>query len=165
MEKLLTLGIDPMAIVVYMANTGLVLFVLTKLLYKPVLAILDKRRELIKNSMEEAAGLQKAFEDKLADVETQKNATEAELKEEIANLHKYTEQKRAELQTEMDQARTEMMRKAQEEVDAKKAGLIKEVEDQVKVLMGRIILDIVENKVPEKVIEESISSSWKQYYK
>lgn len=165
MEKLLTLGIDPMAIVVYIANTGLVLFVLTKLLYKPVLRILDERRALIASSMEEAGNLQKAFEDKIADVEAQKKATEEELKAEITKLHKFTEQKRTELLAEMDVTRNEMMRKTEEEVKARKDSLIKEVEDQVKVLMGKIILDIVENKVPENVIEESIGSAWKHYAK
>lgn len=165
MEKLLTLGIDPMAIVVYIANTGLVLFVLTKLLYKPVLRILDERRALVASSMDEASNLQKAFEDKLDAVEAQKKATETELKDEITKLHKYVEQKRAEMLAEMEVTRSEMIRKAEEEVKAKKATLIKEVEDQVKVLMGKIILDIVENKVPENVIEESIGSAWKNYAK
>ncbi len=163
MEKLLTLGIDPLAMLVYLANTGLLIGVLTYLLYKPILKILDKRRDIIRDSIDEAKHLQEIFEQKLAESEAERQKTEAELKEELAKLHKYTEEKRAELVAEMEASRTAIMEKAQKEIEAKKASLLKDVEQEIKVLMTRIILDIVENKVPENVIQESISSSWKQY--
>lgn len=163
MEKLLTLGIDPLAIVVYLANTGLVLFVLLKLIYKPVFKIIDERRTIIINSMEEAKQLQVQFEKKLQEAEQKTKKVEVELKEELTNLHKYTEEKRSELIAEMDQARNDMLQKAQEEIERRKADLIKEAENDIKKIMARVILDIVENKVPENVIEESIHSSWKQF--
>lgn len=163
MEKLLTLGIDPMAIVVYIANTGLVLFVLTKLLYKPILKILDKRRDIIQNSLEEAKNLQKSFEEKIASIEKEKASTEAKLKSEVDKMHKYAEEKKTQLLAEMEASRSEMLKKTNDEIDARKKGLMKEVEGEVKNLMAKVILDIVENKVPENVIEESIESSWKQY--
>lgn len=165
MEKLLTLGIDPFAMLVYMANTGLVLIILTKLLYKPVLRILDQRRDMVNKSMTEAENLREAFEKQVAEVEKQKKQTEMELKEEISKLHKFTEEKRIQLVAEMEAAKSAMIHKAQEEIETRKAGMMKEIEHDVKMLMGKVILDIVENKVPEKVIEESISSSWKNFSK
>lgn len=163
MDKLLTLGIDPMAMVVYLANTGLVIIVLTKLLYKPVLKILDKRRDIIKNSIEEAQNMQKAFEEKVERLEKEKKETEERLKGEVEKMHKFAEEKKKELMAEMEASRASMLKKTQEEIEAKKEGLMKEVEQDVKMLMAKIILDIVENKVPEDVIQESIGSSWKQY--
>ncbi len=161
MEKLLTLGIDPLAVIVYLANTGLVLIVLTKLLYKPVLKILDTRRDIINRSMEEAENLQKAFEDKMENLEKEKRETEDRLKDQIEKMHKFTEEKKKELMTEMEQTRNLMLAKTQEEIEAKKEGLMKEVEGDVKTLMAKIILNIVENKVPEDVIQESVGSAWK----
>ena len=58
-----------------------------------------------------------------------------------------------------------MIQKAQTEIDTKKANIIKEAEEQVKGLMVKIILDIVENKVPANVIEESMNSAWKKFSK
>ncbi len=163
MDKLLSLGIDPWSILLYLLNTGLLLIVLTYLLYKPILKFLDQRKKQIIDSIEESQRLQETFEKKLEESESKRKATELELKEDINNLHKFTEEKRKELVAEMEEARSEMMKKTQIEIDQRKEALIKEAEQEVKALMTRIILDIVENKVPEKVIEESIESSWKQY--
>ncbi|PIR55403.1 hypothetical protein COU74_01195 [Candidatus Peregrinibacteria bacterium CG10_big_fil_rev_8_21_14_0_10_36_19] len=165
MDKLLSLGIDPWSMVIYLANTGLLLAVLTYLLYKPILKFLDERKEQIISSIEESQRLQETFEKKLTESEANRQEAEAELKEELSNLHKFTEQKRKELTAEMEEARNKMMEKAQQEIDAKKANLLKEAETEVKTLMTRIILEIVENKVPENVIQESIHSAWKQYSK
>jgi len=165
MDKLLSLGIDPWSMVLYLANTGLLLAVLTYLLYKPILKFLDQRKEQIISSIEESQRLQETFEKKLEDSEQNRKKAETELKEELSNLHKFTEQKRKELNIEMEEARSKMMAKAQQEIDAKKDSLLKEAEQEVKTLMTRIILEIVENKVPENVIQESIHSAWKQYSK
>lgn len=165
MDKLLSLGIDPWSILLYWINTGLLLAVLTYLLYKPILGFIDKRRQQIIDSIDESKKMKETFEEKLAESEKKREEKEAELKEELANLHKFTEQKRAELTTEMEQARSEMMQKTQKEIDEKKANLIKDAEKDIKALMTRIILEIVESKVPEEVISESISSAWKSYNK
>lgn len=163
MEKLLTLGIDPLAIVVYLTNAGLLLIVLTKFLYKPVLKIIDDRRDLISNSIDEAQKLKESYAKELKASEEQREAVEAALQEELANLKKFSEEKRAELIADMDKARSDLMQKAQDEIDQKKASLIKDAEKEIKVIMTKVILDIVQNKVPETVIQESVQEAWKQY--
>ncbi len=163
MDKLLTLGIDPWAIVVYLGNTGLVIVVLTLLVYKPLIKILDKRREIISSSMDEAGNLQAAFEKKLAETEAQTKEAEEKFRTELAKLKAYTEEKRAELIAEMEQTRNAMLSKAEEEILRRKEALLKDAEKDIKLLMAKIILDIVENKVPDNVIEESIASGWKKY--
>ena len=61
--------------------------------------------------------------------------------------------------------RTEMIQKTQKEIDQKKEELIKDAEAEVKRIMTQIILNIVENQVPEEVIQKSIKSSWTKYNK
>lgn len=163
MDKLASLGINFWSILFYLVNTGLLLAALTYFLYKPLLRFADKRREQIIKSIEEAKNLQDEFEKKLHESERRRHAVEGELKEELAKLHKFTEEKRKELVAEMDKSRVEMMQKAQKEIDERKERLIKDAEEEIKAIMTRIILNIVENKVPENVIQESISSAWKQY--
>lgn len=162
MDKLLSLGIDPWQMVLYLFNTGLVIAFLTYYLYKPILRFIDKRRDEIISNIDESKHLQETFEKKLEESEKKRKETEATLREELANMHKFTEEKRKELIAEMEQARIEIMQKAQTEIDQKKDQLIKEAEKEVKQLMARIILDIVENKVPEKIISESINSGWQK---
>ena len=165
MDKLLSLGIDPWSMLVYLVNTGVLLVILTYFLYKPILKFIDQRRQQIIDNIEEAKNLQKGFEEKLAQGEAKRKETEETLKEEIDKLKKYTEEKKKKLLTEMEQARSDIMQKAREEIDAKKASLIKDAQNEVVKLMTKIILEIVENKVPENVIQESIESSWKEHSK
>jgi len=163
MDKLLNLGIDLWSILIYMANTGLILFILTYFLYKPLLAFVDQRRKQIADSLEQARVLSEEFENKMLETKAEKEKVEAELKEELSKLRKYVEEKRAELTAEMTQARMDMLSQAQAEIDEKKARLIKDAEKEIMDLMKKIILDIVRNKVPEKVIQESIGDAWASY--
>ena len=165
MDKLASLGIDPWSMLLYLINTGTVLVILTYFLYKPILKYVDQRRKTIKDSIEEAQKLQETFEKRLEESEKKRQAAEDEFKSEIEQLHKYTDQKKAELISEMEVARGKMMQKAQSEIDEKKAQIIKDAEKEVMSMMTKIILNIVENKVPANVIEESVKSGWKAYNK
>ncbi len=165
MDKLLQLGIDPWSMLLYLANTGVLIAVLTYFFYKPMVKFMDDRRQQIKDSIDEAERLQDEFKAELEKVEAEKAEAEAELKKELDRLRRFTEEKRAELTSEMEAARAKMMEKAQAEIDQKKDSLIKEVEADVMKLMTRIILDIVENKVPEDVVEGSIQTAWKNAQK
>ncbi|HCW32672.1 MAG: ATP synthase F0 subunit B, F-type H+-transporting ATPase subunit b [Candidatus Peregrinibacteria bacterium GW2011_GWE2_39_6] len=157
------LGIDLWSIVLYMANTGVVLVILFYFLYKPILKTLDQRRKNIADSIEEANLLRNEFEKKLKKTEQEKEKTEQELRQEMVKMKKMIEEKRTELIEEMEIVRTDMLHKSQEEIDKRKKSLIKEVEQEITQTMTRIILDIVQNKVPETVVKESITDSWKEY--
>lgn len=163
MDKLNSLGIDLGSIVFYIINTGILLAVLTYLLYKPVLRAIDKRQTQITDSIEEAEKLKKEFQQQLEESEKKRKEIESDLRQDLANLQKLTEEKKAEMIKEMEAKRVEMLEKAQQEIDQKKENLLKEAEKEVKELMTKIILHIVENKVPQDVIDSSIKSAWKTY--
>lgn len=165
MDKLAGLGIDPTKIVFYLVNIGILLGLLTHFLYKPLLSYIDQRRKQIADSIEESNRLRSEFEKTLTQAKEDRETSEETLREELSKLKRYTEEERAKLVAAMEEARSDMMRKAQEEIDQKKDHLLKDAENDVKALMSKIILDIVQNKVPEQVIQESIQDSWKQYSK
>lgn len=165
MDALLKLGIVPWNIVVYMANAGFMIAVLTFLLYKPLFRFIDERRKKISDSVHAAERYKEELDAKIKESKEEREKAETELRDEMAKLHKFVETKRAELTEEMQTARTEMLQKAQDEIDRKKASLIKDAEKEITALMTKIILDIVRNKVPESVVQESIHDSWKQIKK
>lgn len=165
MDQLASLGIDLGSILFYMVNTGVLLAVLTYLLYKPLFRVIDERRKHIADSIQESNRLQAEFGKTLEQAKLDREASEEQLREDLARLKKFIEEERAKLTEEMDSARTAMLQKAQEEIDQKKAKLLKDAERDVMALMSKIILDIVQNKVPEKVIQESIEDAWKHYTK
>ena len=165
MDQLAQLGIDPVRVLIYLLNTGILLVLLTYFFYRPMIAYIDKRRKQIKDSIDEAAHLKAAFEKKLEESEAKKAQAEAELKSELDQLRRFVDQKRTEMVSEMEAARAQMLQKAQAEIDAKKVAMVSEVEDDLRALMTRIVLHIVENKVPEEVVQSSIESAWTQFSK
>ena len=165
MDQFSSLGINGWSMLLYLGNTGLLLAVLTYFLYKPILRFIDQRRKQISDNIKQAENLQKAFEEKLAQSEQEREAASANFKSELTELKAFTEKKRNEMVKEIEEKRAEMMRKTSEEIDQRKANLLKDAEKQVKELMTKIILEIVEKQVPEKVINDSIGSAWKKYNK
>lgn len=165
MDRLAELGIDLWSILVYMTTTGLMVIVLTWLIYKPLLKFIDQRRKLIGDSIDEANLIREEFSKKLTESEKEKKGMEAELRQEMDNLRSFVEKKRLEMATEMEISRSEMMTKAQKEIEAQKNKIIESAEKEVMEVMTRIVLEIVQQKVPEKVIAESIEEAWKQYSK
>ncbi|OGJ42923.1 hypothetical protein A2974_01055 [Candidatus Peregrinibacteria bacterium RIFCSPLOWO2_01_FULL_48_20] len=160
MEGLSKLGIDLWSILIYILNTGLLLLVLTYVLYKPILKFLDERRAQIKSSVEEAQNLKVELDKKSAEVEAATEKAETELKKEMENLRKFTEEQRAKLTAEMEKARGDMLAKAEEDINRRKGEILKDTEVETLELIKKIVLYVVQNKVPAEVIEDSIKSAW-----
>lgn len=163
MEGLAKLGIDPFSILLYLLNTGLLLVVLIYVLYKPILRYLDERRDQIRSSVEEAQLLKVELDKKSIEAEEASKKAEETLKREMENLRKFTEDKRAELTAEMEAARNEMLEKADADITRRKDELMKDAERATMDLIKKVVLHIVQNKVPEEVVDASIKDSWKQF--
>src|SRR3989344_2735109 len=63
MEMIQTLGINLGMLIAQAINFGILLVVLTYLLYKPVLRVIDERRERVRHSVEHAAALEKQVQE------------------------------------------------------------------------------------------------------
>lgn len=163
MEGLAKLGIDPFSILLYLLNTGLLLVVLIYVLYKPILRYLDERKDQIRRSVEEAQLLKVELDKKSVEAAEASSKAEEMLKREMENLRKFTEEKRAELTAEMESARADMLAKADADITRRKEELLKDAEKATMDLIKKVVLHIVQNKVPEEVVEASIKDSWKQF--
>lgn len=163
MEGLSTLGIDPLSILVYILNIGLPLLVLTYVVSKPLLKFLDERRDKIRRSVEEAQLLKEELDKKAEEALEASRKAEETLKQEMENLRKFTEEKRAELTAEMEAARAEMLAKADVDITRRKNEIMQDAEKATLVLIQKIVLHIVQNKVPAEVVEASVKEAWKDY--
>ncbi len=163
MDQLSRLGIELGSVFFYLVSTGVLLAILTHYFYAPLMKIVDERREKIAGSIEESNRLRLEFEKTLQQAKEDRDASEERLRAELAGLKKFTEEERAKLIAEMEEARARMLQEAQEEINQKKKDLLKDAEKEVMSLMSKIILEIVQNKVPETLINQSIQDAWKQY--
>ena len=163
MDGLDQLGISLDSNLIYFVNYGVLLAVLSYLLYKPINNFTTKRRETIKGQLEQASDIKKEFEQELENLKTEKLAAEKQLQSELKSMKEYVSDKKKELLEEIDAKRSQMLVKAQQEIDEAKANMIKEVEKDLLKKMSKIILEILNNKVPAEVITESVSEAWSEY--
>lgn len=69
MELIEKLGIDYKLLIAQVVNFFLLLFILTKLIYKPILGLLDKRKKMIEKNVEDT----QKIEERLAKLEVEKD--------------------------------------------------------------------------------------------
>ena len=165
MEGLANLGISLESIVIYVLNYGLLLAVLSYLLYDPIVKFTDKRRETIKGQLEEAEMIKKEFASQLGTLKEEKLETEKKLQSELEAMRSFVEEKRKELISEMETERKSMLEKAAQEIEEAKDEMVSEVEVELQKKMSQIILEVISNKVPKEVIAESVTQSWSEYKK
>jgi F-type H+-transporting ATPase subunit b len=165
MEGLQNLGIDLWSILLYLVNFGILLAVLTKFLYKPVQNVLNNRQRTISNKLSEADRIKSDFEMKLKEMEEAKEKAQAELKAELDRMTAFVSEKKKELSAEMETEREKMIAKATEEITARKETLVSDAEKEILSLIQKIVLEIIQNKVPQDVVESSVDEAWQAYKK
>lgn len=104
MELFEKLGIDWRLIVIQIINFGIVLFILKKFLYKPVVALLEKRREQVVENVE----LNEKMKKEIHEFEEHKSREMDQVKQEAKQMIALASARAGELQV-----------KAQEEASAK----------------------------------------------
>jgi len=163
METLLKLGIDWQSMILYLINFGILFFLVSKYVVPKVLKYLDERNETIKNSIEEANRLKTEFQEKLSEIEKDQEEAKFKLLAEMEQVKKQLEIQRKELVEKMEAERKEMMDKAQKEITERKDMLLTEVEGRMLEIIKKMVMFVVQNKLPEDVIVKSVKDAWTEY--
>lgn len=162
MEALQTLGIDVQGLILYLVNFGLLALVATWLIYKPVLRLLDKRRDTIKGNLEEADKLRNALEEARVKHETDTQHAARKMEQEIAEAKAHAQTKSKELIADAQTQKDDLLKEAKAIIDEMKKRIHGEVEDEVKEKMTKVLLHVLSSKVPEKAVKESVEVAWKE---
>lgn len=119
MELLSALGIDWHVLTAQLINYGILFVALSVLLYKPVLKLLDERRERIAKSMEDA----KKIDQKLREIEKERESMMKQLDQKSSVLL-------AEAKKQADSSRVEMVAAAKSEAESMLERGRKQLEDE-----------------------------------
>ncbi len=160
MDVLSKLGIDLMGVAMYLVNFGIIILILAKFVYKPVLNALDKRREMIKSNLEEAEHLKQKFEHEMKARDAESKKMMAEMQAQMNAARVEAERRASELVLEAEEHRKRLMAEAREQIQALKDNLTKEVEQDIITRMERTVSDVLKNKVPKDAIQKSVRESW-----
>lgn len=149
MELLAKLGVDWRLLIAQAINFGILLLILTIFVYRPLLSLLDERRERVRRAMEEA----KRIELQAKEMEDLRQKELQKIDQEVGVL---LEQGRREAETVRNEtlaaAKREadaLLTKARRELTEERARVFQEIEET----LARMIV-----RVTEKVIEREFSA-------
>lgn len=162
MEGLSNLGIDAWGLVLYLVNFGLLALVLTKFLYKPVLKMLDERRDHIQSNLEEAERLRREFEEEMTKRSHEAEEMQKHMRLELEEQRRHAETRAKEMMLEAKRERETMIQEAERTLAEAKARLVKDVEDELLEKIERIVVTITEEKAEASDLEASVERAWKQ---
>lgn len=162
MEALSSLGIDINGLILHLVNFGILLAILLKFFYKPIMTFIDERRDTIRQNLEEAETLRKKFATVNDAREAEKERTVREMQKELAEAKSFAETKSRELIAEAETRKEELIDEARVVIEEMKNRLQKEVEADVKARMEKVILHVLANDVPEETVKKSVESAWSE---
>jgi len=164
MDAIHKIGINYQALAVYLVNFGILLAALGKFLYRPILNLLDERREVIRKNLKEAEDLRESFTEELEKQQEKTNTLVTSMERDVMRAKGEAKEEAAKLLESAEAERSRILEGAQAYAEEIKQSTHREVADEVLLRVERIVGTVLQNKVPESVIQESVRDAWKREY-
>lgn len=162
MDLLTKLGIDWRLLIAQIVNFTVLLFVLYRFLYKPLLALLEKRRQRIEKSLEDAARIEadaKRMEELKREKVLEAQREAAKVMEEAGA--KAEAQRQAVVEKTKQEAAT-VVAKAKEQIQAERADAMRGVQAETANLVVAVAEKVLREKLDEVKDKKFIEESMKQ---
>lgn len=163
MEELIhNLGIDWRLLVAQIINFLILLFLLYKFLYKPILNLLEKRSRKIQKSLEDA----KKIKEELKKTEETRNKKMAEVQAQVQKIieeaNKNTEEVKSKTLDHAHQESEKIIKKTQEDIKREKEKMLAEVKEELADLVIKTSSKVIEKRIDEKTDKELIEKILKE---
>lgn len=165
MDALAKLGIDGWGLLLYLVNFGVLLILLKRFVYKPLIKYLEERQKRIKEDVERAEEIRKQLVKERADEVDERKARLLALDERIKEAKTVAREEAKRVIQEADQQREAILTNASEVADATISSTIKETEKEILERVRRVVTHVLEEGVPKELVEESVQKSWKRVTK
>jgi len=165
MQGFNSLGIDLTSLLIYLVNFGILYLIISKLLSKPILDLILKRTETIKNNLSEAERLKQEIQKEKEEFENQKKKMREEMNLEMRKFKEALEQKNLHIEKEMNEKREKLMDEARIEIKNKKSEIYSEMQDDILILVSKVVKNFIKEEVSESTIKNSVKEVWKDIQK
>lgn len=165
MEVLGKLGIDLNSVVLYLVNFGILFAVIAYFVTGPILKMLDERKKTIKDNLEQAERIKNEFMQEKKRAEQEKESMKISMEKELGTLKKEMDDKRRKMEETMELKKAKMLEEMRTVVEEEKGKIMKKAEQQTLDLIGKVIMHVVSNKIPQEVVKDSVNEAWKMYHK
>lgn len=167
MELLSKLGINPVLLITQIINFLILLFLLKKFLYKPVLNMLEKRREKIADSLKKADEIAKKHEETKRIQAEKLHQVQVRASEILYAAKRRAEKMRQEILKKSEEERKQILEKARNETALEKEKAIceakKEIADVAVAAVAKVLEDKLDKKAQQKITEGTIEEMKKAY--
>ncbi|MGI6554935.1 MAG: F0F1 ATP synthase subunit B [Bacillota bacterium] len=155
------MSIDLNTLIWAIINFFVLLAILYKFLYKPVLNVLDSRKEEIANNLSHAEASRKEAEEMFSDYKKQLEKATLEAAEIINKANKTAEEAKDEIIAQARQEAAAISEKAQKEIIREKEKAMQEVRDEIAGLAvlaaGKVLEKSITKEDHEKMISDFVS--------
>lgn len=160
MEIVKEFGINPILLIAQIVNFAILLFILQKLLYKPILKVLDERKKKIAKSLKEAEEIEKRLEKTNIEQEQILDRAKSEaaglIKEAKEEAKALAEKTISEAKAQVDQ----MLQKNKSRLDLEKEQMMKEVKrdlaDIVMVATAKVSQETLTKETNKQMVEKVV---------
>lgn len=160
MEALQKLGIDAWGLVLYLVNFGVLLFVLKKYVFGPLMSFIDKRREEISTNVHAAEKMRASIEEERTKEEATREQREAELESRVRSVKQVAREEAKKTLTEAESQREAILSQARVAADKTINSAMDEAQEQMLKRIQQMVMHVLQDEVPEKTVEESVKKSW-----
>ena len=147
------MGIYLQALITQLISFAILVFLLTRFLYKPVVKLLDERAEKIKKGLSDAETASKGAEEAASKIEEELSQARLEGKKLVEAAREASNQLREDEKEKIAVEISEMMEKAKKEINSERDSAILELKNR----FGELVVDAA-GKVIEKEIDEKSHS-------
>lgn len=140
MELLSSLGVEWKLLTAQIVNFGILVFVLYKLVYKPMLKVLDDRARMVKDATEKSSSI----DSKLDEIKALEEAALADARKRGAEIIKETEAAALSLKSKLEKEASESASKVVREAEARMKAENERLHAELKTEMKEIVATAIE---------------------
>lgn len=160
MEALTSLGINGKMLIAQIINFLILLFILNKLLYKPILSIFDQRREKIEKGIKDADAAKTTLEKATDEADKIREKAYKEANEIIAGAQKEASLEAGSISADAHKEAEKLLKNASLEAESLKHTALNEARAELSDVISLSLSKIVNNKLDQttrqKLTDEAI---------
>lgn len=164
MELLEKFGIDWRTILAQIVNFTVVLLVLWKFAYKPILQALQNRSEKIEKSLNDAKKIEERMEKITVQERQMLKAAEAKAQKILEQAHEQSKEDAAEEMKKTKEEVRAVIDKARRDIQKAKDGLLEEARADMSMLIAHALEKILEQKITSQEDESLIAQALTKVY-
>lgn len=165
MDQIAALGIDFTSLLVYLVNFGAIYLIVSRLIAKPIVELLDSRKAEIENNLNEANKLRIDLLAEKKSFEEEKIKLRKEYDEELRNFEKSLNDRKKELEEENSKTREEIIQKALSEQKQIKENVFKIIQEDLIKSYSTILSKILKDDTNSDKVKSSLENSWNKFKK